>query len=331
MTVGRQTLHRPLARSQNALVIRVLRGAVRTFDDLVLELAIDSSTELVHPVIPPWSPTVGAPPESKNERGPQNLRKVHPKLTIPDIPNDARSGPRKDVDPPRETPASSTDAYLVWDRLVSPTTNANPSAFVHEPAYRGPAMFSKTIDGGKTWSPAQIIYDPGQNNQTIDNESVAPAAGPAAGDLIDGFALILNKGAFGKPRSAYSIAVIRSTDGGATWSQPTTVSSLDVAEVSSLTGQPYRTGDLLPQFTSDPSNGNLYVVWQDGHFSSTGLAKVAFSESTDGGRTWSSPIEIDGASLAAAPTSRSSIAALTAPAPAAGAARLASRRAARST
>jgi len=191
-------------------------------------------------------------------------------------------------------PTTASDAYLVWDRLVSPSTNANPDAFTHSPAFRGPALFSKTTDSGAHWSRAQIIYDPGQLNQTIDNEIVAiPAAGSSPETLIDGFVQIQNK-PFKPGHNPYSVDVIRSTDGGATWSKPTLVSSLDVVEVSSLNGKPYRTGDMIPQFTRNPSNGDLYAVWQDGSFSS-GLAKVAFSQSTDGGAHWSAPIEIDDA------------------------------------
>jgi hypothetical protein len=191
-------------------------------------------------------------------------------------------------------PTNDSVAYLVWDRLVSPSTKANPDAFTHSPAFRGPALFSKTTDGGATWSPTKIIFDPGQENQTIDNEIVAPKTGPGAGDLIDGFTLLLNKGGLGNhPRGAAAVAMIRSNDGGATWSKPTIISPLNIAEATSLTGQPYRTGDTLPQFTSDPSNGNLYVTWQDGRFSSAGQPKVAFSQSTDGGATWSTPIEVD--------------------------------------
>ncbi len=189
-------------------------------------------------------------------------------------------------------PNVASNAYLVWDRLESPSQHANPSAYVHSPAFRGPAWFSKTTDSGATWSPAKIIYDPGEKNQTIDNEIVVPKTGPAAGTLFDGFTLIRTKGGKGHPTATYDVAMIHSTDGGSTWSGPTIISPLVDAPVT-INRQLVRTGDTLPQFTSDPSTGDLYVVWQDGRFSSTGQAKVAFSESTDGGKTWSAPIRID--------------------------------------
>jgi hypothetical protein len=83
-------------------------------------------------------------------------------------------------------PTKPNDAYATWDRLVSPSTSANPSAFIHTPAFRGPAMFSKTTDGGVTWSTGRPIFDPGTKNQTIGNQIVVPTAGAAAGQLIDG-------------------------------------------------------------------------------------------------------------------------------------------------
>src|SRR6266571_6842918 len=49
-------------------------------------------------------------------------------------------------------PVQAKLAYAVWDRLVSPNKNANPSAFRFSRAFRGPAMFSKTTDAGVTWS-----------------------------------------------------------------------------------------------------------------------------------------------------------------------------------
>ncbi len=189
-------------------------------------------------------------------------------------------------------PLAAGNAYAVWDRLVSPSSHANPSSFPVTPAFRGPALFSKTTDGGVTWSQGRVVFDPGEKNQTIGNQVVVPTAGAAKGQLIDGFNLILTKGGKGNhQRESESVAIIRSTDGGATWSAPTIVSPMSVAEVS-IAGKPVRTADVLPEFAAGPE-GNLYAVWQDARFSTTGHAKVAFSMSTDGGSTWSAPIRID--------------------------------------
>jgi len=190
-------------------------------------------------------------------------------------------------------PVNTSTAYVVWDRLVSPSVNANPTAFLVTPAFRGPTWFAKTTDGGKTWSPGRIIYDPGEKNQTIGNQIVVPRAGPAQGTLIDGFLQILTKGGKGNnPRAVTNVAVLRSTDGGATWSAPVIVGQLIDAPVS-IAGQAVRTGDTLPAFAANPVNGDLYAVWQDGRFSPDGQAKIAFSQSADGGLTWSTPIRID--------------------------------------
>jgi hypothetical protein len=189
-------------------------------------------------------------------------------------------------------PLSPNKAYAAWDRLVSPSTNANPSAFNHSPAFRGPAMFSSTSDSGVSWSKGRVIFDPGQNQQTIGNVVVVPKSGPAAGQVIDGFDLINNKRPNVKHTiSTFSVAIVRSANGGSTWSGPTIVAEQQVAQVF-INGQYIRTSDELPEFATGPT-GNLYAVWQDGRYTTGGTPKVAFSMSSDGGATWSSPIRID--------------------------------------
>jgi hypothetical protein len=191
---------------------------------------------------------------------------------------------------PRATHA--LDAYAVWDRLVSPSTNANPTAFLVTPAFRGPALFSRTTDGGATWSPGRVIFDPGEKDQTIGNQIVVPKKGPAAGQLIDGFDLITNK-AVHSPNFTQNndAAIIRSLDGGHTWSGAAVAAREQVAHVS-VNGTRLRTSDELPEFAAGPE-GNLYAVWQDRRFSTDGASKIAFTMSKDGGTSWSAPIRVD--------------------------------------
>jgi hypothetical protein len=196
-------------------------------------------------------------------------------------------------------PVNASSAYAVWDQLEAPNANANPSAFIHSIAFRGPSLFSRTTDKGVTWSTGRVIFDPGQNDQTIGNQIVIPTAGQAAGVLVDGISLITNKG--GKcpfthgaqhcnGGSTFTSAIIRSTDGGNTWSEATGIDVQQVGRVA-IAGQGVRSSDELPEFAVNPVNGNLYAVWQDSRF--TGTSKIAFAQSTDGGLTWSSTIRID--------------------------------------
>lgn len=62
-------------------------------------------------------------------------------------------------------PTDSRSAYAVWDRLDQVPNDPNAPFF-------GPATFSRTTDGGQTWSKPKIIFDPGANNQTIGNQIV---------------------------------------------------------------------------------------------------------------------------------------------------------------
>ena len=60
---------------------------------------------------------------------------------------------------------------------------------------------------------------------------------------------------------------------------------------------PIRSGDFIPDVAVDRSNGNLYAVWMDLRFDG-GIAlldhdNIAFSMSTDGGRSWSPAIKVN--------------------------------------
>jgi hypothetical protein len=187
-------------------------------------------------------------------------------------------------------PTNSNYAYAVWDRLEVADENADRvQVFLHAVGSRGPTWFSRTTNGGRSWEPARIIYDPGEINQTIGNQiAVLPN-----GDVLDFFNLIFNFKNVAKTRGQ-NVAFIRSSDKGANWSGAKIIDRLVGVTVRDPdTGQIVRSQDFNPDVAVDPSNGNLYIVWQDGRFSSGTRADIAFTMSTDGGSTWSPTVRLD--------------------------------------
>nr|WP_181431816.1 sialidase family protein [Burkholderia vietnamiensis] len=182
-------------------------------------------------------------------------------------------------------PVKAGTAYAVWDRLELP--NGNPYANLHTQAYRGPTFFSKTTDGGKTWSAAKVIVDVPSRQQTIGNQIVVD---PKTGTLYDFFDLI--QPPFNK--AAGKVAFIKSSDDGATWSKPQVIAALQTAGVTDPnTGEPARTGDIIPEPAIDAASGQLYVVWQDGRFNGGNYDEIALSTSKDGGASWSAPLQVN--------------------------------------
>jgi hypothetical protein len=190
-------------------------------------------------------------------------------------------------------PTTSNNVYAVWDRLVSPSQQAASRGFIRSIAFTGPTWFSRTTDAGSSWDTARIIFDPGEKNQTIANQIVVTPAD----ELVDGFNLIDTDGGRSPTMASAlnQVAVIRSFDQGQTWTEPTIVDRIHFAPVSLVlpNGQtaPVRTGDVIPEFAVNRASGAIYAVWQDGRFG--GKAQVAFSQSTDGGASWSQTIHIN--------------------------------------
>lgn len=188
-------------------------------------------------------------------------------------------------------PTDSNYVYAIWDRLDSPPGKGSLKSSENTSGYRGPTLLARTVDGGDSWQPARIIYNLGTHNQTIGNQIVVTPNGT----LVDLFNLIRNDNK-GKIRG-YNVAVIRSTNHGTTWdANATIVSNLQYVQVTDPdTGAAVRTGDIIPEVAVDRTSGALYAVWQDGRWSAGANANVAFSQSLDGGRTWTPPTKIDNA------------------------------------
>ena len=197
-------------------------------------------------------------------------------------------------------PNDSDFAYAVWDRLVSPPGEAAPpNAFENSVAFRGPVWFSRTINGGDSWETARLIFDTGTLQQTIGNQIVVlPDNDEFDGELVDFFDLIRVASNQQQTRD-FSIAAIRSKNHGALWSKPPTIVDrhftfqglvVDPDDPNTAT-RTVRTGDIIPQGTVDPNSGAIYLVFQDARFGPR--SSIAFTQSLDGGRSWSPTIKIN--------------------------------------
>lgn len=190
-------------------------------------------------------------------------------------------------------PTRPGTAYTVWDTLVLPTDN--PDDNPHAQAYTGPAFFSKTTDGGKTWSEAKVIIETENRQQTIGNIVVVD---PLNGDLYDFTDLIVPPNTpFNGAHSNAFLAFVKSTNGGNTWSQPEVIEPFNSLGVHNpFTGQPARVGDGLEEVAIDPNSGKLYVVYESSsNFKQAHQGGVLWDDqillvtSSNGGGNWTAP------------------------------------------
>src|SRR4051794_4697805 len=188
-------------------------------------------------------------------------------------------------------PHNASNVYAAWDRLVFPNVRAGGVSYITAAAFRGPAYFTRTTDGGATWEAARPIFDPGQNDQTIGNQ----IAVTGTGDLVNVMTVFRNDNGAG--RKGGTVSVLRSTDQGASWSGEIVVDRLGTVGVTDpRDGAEVRTGDIIPSIATDerPGHDEVYAVWQDARWTGFQRDQIAFSKSTDGGLTWSSPVRING-------------------------------------
>jgi photosystem II stability/assembly factor-like uncharacterized protein len=176
---------------------------------------------------------------------------------------------------PNDVPVITADPtdprylYAIWDGL--------------DAAGGGPAVFSRTTDGGRTWKRARILVQ----TQPEDFVQFSQILVLPDGTLVDVYELVDGV------QGSVSLQVVRSRDRGQTWSSPTLATTmLPVVTTDPETGQ--FVGDPFnPSLALDKRNGFLYAVWGDGRFSNSAYNDIAFSMSANGGRNWSAPIRVN--------------------------------------
>ncbi|RAS62591.1 hypothetical protein C8D87_108415 [Lentzea atacamensis] len=181
-------------------------------------------------------------------------------------------------------PTRPGHAYATWLRGTYPNDGRqHPVADLHSFAYRGMPMFSRTTDGGLTWSTPVPMRN--SNNFFQGNQI---AVGPD-GTLYNVTANLFTGAGFND--NGVYVGVMTSRDAGLHWSAPARIAPIRTAQlVVPDDNFPIRAEDYLPDIAVDMTTGAIYVVWSDSL--GTAVNKVVLAKSTDGGRHWSGPTAV---------------------------------------
>jgi hypothetical protein len=171
-------------------------------------------------------------------------------------------------------PSIAGTAYMVWSRFqLLATTDI-----------KVPVMFSKTTDGGNTWSAPKAIAANATNRLGY---GAAIVADPNTNTLYAFYTYADG------PSTGLELRYVKSTNGGTRWSAPHVVNTLrSVGVQHPVTGEGLRTSEFLADVAIDPATGALYAAWQDARLNDYRRDEIVFSRSTDGGATWSRIVRV---------------------------------------
>ena len=152
--------------------------------------------------------------------------------------------------------------YVTWTRFLFNASNGSYT--------QSPIAFVSSSDGGRTFTAPKLI-----SGNVLYSQGSRPVVGP------DGALYVFWDGAT-RLATTDSTWMVKSTDGGATWSTPKAVAPL--ADIEELEDTLFRVNS-YPAAAAAP-NGDLYVTWTTD--TSNGSVAV-YSKSSNGGTTWTAP------------------------------------------
>ncbi|OLT10073.1 hypothetical protein BJF79_04915 [Actinomadura sp. CNU-125] len=162
--------------------------------------------------------------------------------------------------------------------------------FPAEARTRNEGWVARSADGGRTWSKPRVSVASAEGSMVTGHRPVVLDDGT----LLDFHTHVRFGG--GPGLSDYSVQVVRSTDGGATWSEPRRVGDMETTVVirDPESGEDVsHTTSILSDVAVDRRTGRLYAAWQDARFGGGASDGVALVSSADGGRTWSEPVKVN--------------------------------------
>jgi hypothetical protein len=146
----------------------------------------------------------------------------------------------------------------------------------HGASGSAPIVFSRSSDGGATFSQPRTISTGGPGG-TPNNQGVDIAVAPNG-------TIHVAYQAFKRSTGASSINLVSSTDCGRSWSQPVVVGAVNDPQAP---GVAFRTPTFAFVATDDTNPNTVYIAYQ----SLSGDYDIYVQRSTNGGATWSSPVQ----------------------------------------
>jgi hypothetical protein len=145
-----------------------------------------------------------------------------------------------------------------------------------------PIVVARSTDGGRTWSNGIRL------SQSANNFAVGGRQGSLIRTGPDGTVYVFWEGAIFH-HSEQLVAI--SHDGGVSFSRPIPVAAVNDIP-SPLPGSSFRDNS-FPSADVNQVSGAIYVTWANEE-GSPASAVIKFTESDDGGQTWSAPITVGG-------------------------------------